>query len=95
MIAETRGFPSREAAETLAVQAFSWLAGDEEALSQFMNMSGMGPDEVRLAASDPGFLAAVLDFVSGEDALIVAFADHVGVRPERVVAARRILNGHD
>jgi hypothetical protein len=95
MIAESRGLRPRETAETLAIEALSWLAGDEEALSQFITLSGIGPDDLRSAAGDPGFLAALLDFVTSEDSRILAFAAHAGVKPERVVAARRILNGHD
>ena len=95
MIAESRGLRSRETAETLAIEALSWLAGDEEALSQFITLSGIGPDALRSAADDPGFLAALLDFVTSEDSRILAFAAYAGVKPERVVAARRVLNGHD
>lgn len=95
MIAESRGLPSREAAESLAVAALAWLADDDALMMRFMALSGVSADDMRAAVADSGFLAAVLDFVAGEDATILAFAGHAGVKPERVVNARRILNGHD
>lgn len=95
MIAESRGNHARETAESLAVEAFGWLASDDDALTRFMGLSGMAPEDLRHAASNPGFLAAVLDFVAAEDATVLAFASHAGVKPERIITAQRILNGHD
>jgi hypothetical protein len=95
MIVESRGLLTIESAETLAVDVLAWLAGEPEALARFLSLSGIEPATLRTAAADPGFLAGVLDFTCGDEALLTAFAGHAGIRPERVVAARRTLNGHD
>lgn len=95
MIAERRGLLTPDAAETLAVEAFAWLAGEPDALARFLNNAGIDPSTLRSAAADRGFLASVLDFVTGDDAVLMAYAGRAGVRPERLVAARRTLNGYD
>jgi hypothetical protein len=95
MIEESRGLLTFEAAEMPAVHALAWLAGEPEALSRFMTLSGIEATNFRDAAAEPGFLAGVLDFVTADDAFCVAFATSAGVPPERIVAARRTLNLHD
>ena len=81
----------RDVAESLAVQALGFLAGDPERLARFLALTGIGPDRIRAAAASPGFLAGVLDHVASEDALVTAFAAEAGIKPEEVERARRIL----
>ena len=81
----------RDAAESLAIQALSFLAGEPERLARFLALTGIGPDRIRAAAASPGFLAGVLDHVASEDALVTAFATEAGIKPEEVEKARRAL----
>ena len=83
----------RDAAESLAVQALSFLAGEPERLARFLALTGIGPDRIRAAAATPGFLTGVLDHLASEDALVTAFAAEAGIKPEEVENARRILGG--
>ena len=83
----------REAAENLAVQALAYLAGEPEQLARFLALSGIGPDTIRSAAGDPQFLAGVLDYLTGEEPLLIAFADHLQIKPEAVARARAVLSG--
>ena len=85
----------RDAAESLAVQALGFLAGEPERLARFLALTGIGPDRIRAAAASPGFLAGVLDHVASEDALVTAFATEAGIKPEEVANARRALDGGD
>src|ERR1700674_58275 len=89
------GARTREAAETLAVQALSFLAADPEQLSRFLALSGIGPDSIRAAAAQPEFLAGVLAHLAQDDALLVAFAAEAGVKPGAVERARAVLAGQD
>lgn len=82
-----------DAAERLAVEALTWLAGEPDALGRFLALSGIGPEQLREAAADPGFLGGVLDFFASDERLLVAFAEHAGVKPEHVAAANRTLGG--
>jgi hypothetical protein len=88
---QTRDSMRRDAAESLAVQALSFLAGEPERLARFLALTGIGPDRIRAAAAIPGFLAGVLDHVASEDTLVTAFAAEAGVKPEEVEKARRLL----
>jgi hypothetical protein len=88
---ETRDSTRRAAAESLAVQALSFLACEPERLARFLALTGIGPDRIRAAAASPGFLAGVLDHLASEDALVTAFAAETGIKPEEVEKARRML----
>jgi hypothetical protein len=49
---------------------------------------------IRRAAADPSFLAGVLDHVGGDEALLLAVAEHAGVRPQDIERAQAALGGH-
>src|ERR1700722_1893154 len=82
-----------EAAAELAIAALGYLAGDEERLERFLALSGLGPESLRAAARDPSFLAGVLDHLTGDEALLVAFANESGIDPLDVERARVTLSG--
>jgi uncharacterized protein DUF3572 len=84
---------TREAAETLAVQAFTYLAGDPDRLGRFLALTGIGPERIRAAAAEPGFFAGVLDHIMSDEALLLGFADHAGIDPATVARARAVLGG--
>ena len=79
----------------LAVQALSYLAQDGERLGRFLAVSGIGPESLRAAAQETRFLAGVLDYVAGDEQLLVDFAKNVGVTPVDVQRAHRVLGGGD
>ena len=84
---------NQEHAETLAIQALSWLASDEEILSQFLNMTGAAPGDLRVRAVEPEFLGFVLDFIMRDDKTILGFCTSVGAAPEAILQARATLGG--
>ena len=81
----------REVAEIVAIQALSFIAGDPARLGRFLAESGIGPDTLRKSASDPKFLASVLDFVMRDDATVKAFAEASQLHPTNVAAAHQAL----
>jgi hypothetical protein len=83
----------RSAAETLALKVLTFLAGESDELGRFLALSGLLPEELRERAGDPLLLAAVLDFVLGDDKLLLAFAEGEGVDAKLVHSARRALPG--
>jgi hypothetical protein len=91
-MAKTASMP-RKAAELLAVQALTFLAQEPERLGRFLALAGIGPESLRAAASEPGFLAGILDHVASEETLLLAFAAHAGIAPADVAKARIILSG--
>ncbi len=86
---------TREIAENLAVQALGFLAGGPERLGRFLAITGIGPEMIRRAAADPSFLAGVLDHVASDEPLLIAVAEHTGVKPEVLMRARATLSGQD
>jgi hypothetical protein len=90
---KARTAQTQEAAETLAIQALAFIAEDPDRLGAFLAASGIGPDAIRDAAREPGFLAGVLDHMLGDESLLVAFADNAGLNPMRIARARRALGG--
>jgi Protein of unknown function (DUF3572) len=82
----------REVAEIVAVQALSFIAADAGRLGAFLAESGIGPETLRRSASDPRFLAHVLDFIMRDDATIKAFASASQLHPTNIAAAHQVLN---
>jgi hypothetical protein len=87
------GSARREAAEAMAIEALAFLASEPEHLERFLAESGISPDGIREAARDFGFLAGVLDHLSGDEMLLVAFAQHAGIDPAEIERARAALGG--
>lgn len=75
-------------AEIVAIQALGFISTDDALLSRFVSLTGCGLDEVRGRVHDPGFLGAVLDFLLGDEAAVVAFAEATGLHPEAAMLAR-------
>jgi hypothetical protein len=84
---------NRKIAENLAIQALGLMAGDAERLGAFLAATGIGPELIRQAAAEPSFLAGVLDYVCGDEALLMALATHAEVTPQDVEHAQAVLSG--
>ncbi len=82
---------TRDSAETLAIQALSFLAEDPERLSRFLAFTGIEAQSLRDAAREPNFLLGVLDHLAGDERLLSEFATHRELTPEVVTAARALL----
>jgi hypothetical protein len=85
---------TEEAAEGLAIQALTFIAGDGERLGRFLATTGIGPAQIRAAAQEPGFLVGVLDYLVGDERLLSAFAAETGNDPTHVGKALAALGGH-
>jgi Protein of unknown function (DUF3572) len=84
---------TQEAAEGLAIQALTFIAGEPERLGGFLAATGIGPAEIRAASTEPGFLAGVLGYLVADDRLIAAFAAEANLNPTDVVRAYTALGG--
>jgi Protein of unknown function (DUF3572) len=83
---------AQEVAEIVAIQALSFLASDPERLGTFLTETGIGPQTLRASASDPKFLAGILDFIMRDDATVQAFAGASQLTPEAIANAREVLD---
>lgn len=84
---------TEQSAEVIALEALGWLVGNEDLLPVFLGSTGAGEMELRTRATDPEFLASVLDFILLDDAWVTGFADAAGQPPEIILRARAALPG--
>jgi hypothetical protein len=86
---------SIEDAQGIATEALVQLSKDPEQIGRFLAFSGIGPEMIREAAGEPGFLAGVLEFYMMDEALLLAFCENAGIRPTMMAAARFALAGRE
>lgn len=82
-----------ERAEQIALLALTWLSTNEELLPLFLGASGADVTGLKAAADSPAFLASVLEFLTMDDAWVIAFCDANGLTYEDPLAARYALPG--
>lgn len=87
--------PGSPDAETVAIEALAFVAGDDTLLPRFLTLTGIEPGDIRAAAAEPAFLVAVLDFLGGHEPDLVAFCEASGHDPEAVIRSRHTLAGAD
>ncbi|QIK78794.1 DUF3572 domain-containing protein [Sphingomonas piscis] len=76
---------------TLALAALTATLKDERRAQRFLELTGIGTDELRSGLGNPRLLAAVLSFLEAHEPDLVAVAEEVGVKPEALVRARQEL----
>jgi hypothetical protein len=84
---------AKEDAESIAIKALGFLAGEESRLERFLALTGIGAGDIRAAAAEPGFLAAVLDHIASDEPLLLTFAANAGLAPAAITSARAALAG--
>jgi hypothetical protein len=80
-----------EAAEWAGIHGLSFLASDTGRLSRFLSLTGMGPADMADARTDVGILAAVLEYLLGDEPLLLEFAANQGLPPEHIQTAWDLL----
>jgi Protein of unknown function (DUF3572) len=90
---KSRPTPTQEQAQALAIQALTFIGADAERLGRFLAATGIGPAEIRAAASQPGFLGGVLEYMASDERLIAAFAAENNLDPADVDRGRLVLAG--
>lgn len=88
-IARANASPHDPAA--LALQALGWVLGDAPRAERFLSLTGLTPDELRAGLGDPAVLGAVLEFLCGHEADLIAAADALSVQPGDLAAAQEYL----
>lgn len=83
----------QETAEIVALQAFAWLAANDELLPVFLGSTGASLDDLARSARSVEFLASVLDFLLMDDEWIIACCDAQGLPYEALRDARAGLPG--
>ena len=84
----------RETAEMLAIQALGFIAAEPERLEAFLGATGLTLERLRESATQPDFLAGVLEHMLADESLLLAFADSAAIDPAAVARARNALGGN-
>ena len=77
----------------IALAALAATLGDDRRARRFIDLTGIGTDELRQRADEPTLLAALLRFLEAHEPDLVSVAVQLGVKPEDLVQARRELEG--
>ncbi len=83
---------TKDEAENVALGAFSLITSDDERLSRFLVTCGLTTDNIRSAAAQPGFLAAILDYVASDEPLLITLAKELDTKPEHIMLAHWTLS---
>lgn len=75
--------------EILALAALAATLGDERRARRFLDLTGIGTDELRARAGDPALLSAVIRFLESHEPDLVAVSRDLAVSPAALVQARR------
>ena len=79
-------------AQDLAVKAFLFLAVDAERARRFAAETGLSRETLRAAAASNDILRGVLDYLAGNESLMLAFIANCGIEPTEFERARDVLS---
>jgi Protein of unknown function (DUF3572) len=79
----------------LALAALAATLSDERRARRFLDLTGIGTDELRRRAGEPALLAALLRFLEAHEPDLVSVSEQIGVKPDELVEARRQLDRGD
>lgn len=82
-----------ETAISTAQEALVWMSDHPDALGAFLDAGGLAAEELRGRVSDPEFLGFVLDFMLGNEAMLLEFCADSGCAPTAPGLARASLPG--
>jgi hypothetical protein len=75
----------------LALAALAATLEDPRRAHRFLDVTGIGTDELRERANDPALLVALIAFLEAHEPDLICVSERVGVVPVTLVAARRQL----
>lgn len=73
----------------LALAALAATLCDEHRARRFLDLTGIGTDELRATAGEPALLSALLRFLEAHEPDLLSVSEQLGLKPEALVAARR------
>lgn len=75
----------------LALAALGATVADPRRAQRLLDLTGIGAEELRVRATDPALLAAVIAFLEAHEPDMMAVAQEIGVGPGELAEARRML----
>jgi Protein of unknown function (DUF3572) len=77
----------------LALAALAATLTDERRARRFLDLTGIGTDELRSRAAEPALLASLIAFLEAHEPDLLAVCEEIGVKPGALVEARREIEG--
>ena len=78
----------------IALAALAATLSDARRARRFIDLTGIGTDELRLRANDPVLLIALIAFLEAHEPDLLSVSQQIGVKADALTAARRQLE-HD
>jgi hypothetical protein len=78
---------------TLALAALAATLGQERRAQRFLDLTGIGTDELRRRAAEPALLCALISFLEAHEPDLTSVSEELGVAPDKLVQARREIEG--
>jgi len=75
----------------LALAALAATLTDERRALRFLDLTGIGTEELRARAGEARLLSALIAFLESCEPDLLAVSEQIGVKPEALVAARRSI----
>ncbi|MCW2391982.1 hypothetical protein M2336_000318 [Sphingobium sp. B1D7B] len=75
----------------MALRLVGWIVADSVRAERMLSLTGLEPDALRQALTDPATLGALMDFVINHELDLLACAEALEVAPADLVAARERL----
>jgi Protein of unknown function (DUF3572) len=75
----------------LALAALAATLSDARRAQRFLDLTGIGTDELRRRAGEPSLLAALIAFLEAHEPDLISVAELVGAEPADLSAAKRQL----
>lgn len=92
MVASADKINEREAA-FIAIKVLAFISQSEDELLKFVNLTGISPIDVIRLKENLGFLGGVLEFISRDESLLLAFCAEENFSVDQVESARMRLTG--
>jgi hypothetical protein len=80
-------------AHTLALTALAATLTDERRAARFLELTGIGTDDLRGRADEPALLIALIRFLEAHEPDLVAVSEQIGLNAAALGSARRALEG--
>ena len=79
-------------AVAIALAALAATLGQQRRAQRFLDLTGIGTDELRRRAGDPVLLSALIAFLEAHEPDLLSVSGQIGLTPEALVAARRRIS---
>ncbi|AUG55188.1 hypothetical protein CSC3H3_17090 [Thalassospira marina] len=84
---------NNDAAETLAIQAIAFVAGDEELLQGLLMQTGMDLNDLRAGIGNRDVQRGVLEFLLSHEPFLMRLVEAIDCPPEMPAQAHMVLSG--